>query len=920
MFLVVLILFSFCSDMLLFPFLTLVFLLQPPLTMTNHLSLFHQLRKTKIKALKFSFHQDNYRFYSLNRIIPKGLQLQCTPSLGTLSPELRKRWNRSLYSTSIRLINILSEQCSASLDTFSHDIRSLEAELRSSCTHTQWLKYNDEIESCLSKHRSELSHRRNKKIGNLTKKRQHSNRFKRQTNITDTSRSVVNLSSSPLSPAETSLLSKGLKFCPTPPTADQIALSQDLSSFYRRIRLKEFFLDEPPSEPEPFRPSSSWIPPKNRVPCLETYIQAVSSQVRSSNFSDNRSHDNLPREERQALSSLRTRTDIIIKPADKGSAVVVMDRQQYIDEAMRQLNNQSHYQLLNSDPTTDFSAQIQSTLDDMKDRECLSQKAHKFLSPINTKAARFYLLPKIHKPGNPGRPILSGNGSPTENISLYVDHFLKPLVSLAPSYIHDTPDFLRKLNNIKDQIPNTAIIGTFDVSSLYTNIPHAEGIPASCEALSRSGHSNPPIPDIRSLMTHVLTKNNFTFLDKHYLQVSGTAMGTRMAPSYACLFMTQLEQRILDSAPCRPWIWWRYIDDVFFIWTREEESLHTFINHLNSFHSTIKFTSDFSHQQANFLDVTVMKGTNRITTTLYTKPTDTHQYLHSSSCHPRHCKTSIPYSQALRLRRICSDDSDFSSQARLLKNHLVTRGHSSRTVQLAINRVRSLSRSDVLKQKTEHRHATNRVPLVTTFHPSLPPLRTILHSNHHILHTSDRLLQAVPDTPIVAFRRPRNLKDLIVRAEVPSLADHSSPVQHGTFKCTANRCIICNTHIHEGASFHSTTTGKSHHTKGNITCTTSNVVYLITCTVCRIQYVGETKTTLKKRFYGHRSTVTTAKLDTPVGNHFNLPNHSISDMILQGIESLGTRPDNVRMSREKVWMRRLLTIQPRGLNIQEGND
>ena len=107
---------------------------------------------------------------------------------------------------------------------------------------------------------------------------------------------------------------------------------------------------------------------------------------------------------------------------------------------------------------------------------------------------------------------------------------------------------------------------------------------------------------------------------------------------------------------------------------------------------------------------------------------------------------------------------------------------------------------------------------------------------------------------------------------------------------------------------------------GNITCTTTNVVYLITCKVCRIQYVGETKTSLKTRFYGHRSTVNTAKLDTPVGHHFNLPNHSITDMMLQGIESLGTRPDSVRASREKYWMRQLRTIKPHGLNIQEGND
>ena len=85
------------------------------------------------------------------------------------------------------------------------------------------------------------------------------------------------------------------------------------------------------------------------------------------------------------------------------------------------------------------------------------------------------------------------------------------------------------------------------------------------------------------------------------------------------------------------------------------------------------------------------------------------------------------------------------------------------------------------------------------------------------------------------------------------------------------------------------------------------MLYVISCWVCGIQYVGKTRTSLKRRFYGHRSTVNTKKLDTPVGHHFDLPNHSITDMILQGIESLGNRPDTVRASREKMWMRRLCT-------------
>ena len=344
-------------------------------------------------------------------------------------------------------------------------------------------------------------------------------------------------------------------------------------------------------------------------------------------------------------------------------------------------------------------------------------------------------------------------------------------------------------------------------------------------------------------MRLVLAKNNFSFLGKHYLQVHGTAMGTRMAPSFACLFMGDLEERMLSEAPCRPWIWWRYIDDVFFIWTRDGSSLNAFFDHINSFHRTIKFTWETSLKQTHFLDVTVRKDLNTLTTDLYSKPTDTHQYLHASSCHPRHCKTGIAYSQALRLRRICSNESDFRRHTRVLASNLVARGYSSRQVKNSIAKVYSIPRNSALKQKSPGPKDNPKVPLVTSYHPCLPPLRKITKENHHILHTSDRLAGAIPNSPVLAFRRPRNLRDLIVRAEVPSL-DTSPATKFGTFKCTS-RCIVCKTHVKEIDSFDGHSSGTTHMTYGSITCTTSNVIYLISCKICHVQYVGETKNTLK---------------------------------------------------------------------------
>ena len=77
----------------------------------------------------------------------------------------------------------------------------------------------------------------------------------------------------------------------------------------------------------------------------------------------------------------------------------------------------------------------------------------------------------------------------------------------------------------------------------------------------------------------------------------------------------------------------KYIDDIFFLWEHGEEKLRSFINDINENHPTIKFTAEWSKTSINFLDVTVSIAEGIIETDLYVKPTDSHQYLLSSSCH-----------------------------------------------------------------------------------------------------------------------------------------------------------------------------------------------------------------------------------------------------------------------------------------------
>ena len=145
---------------------------------------------------------------------------------------------------------------------------------------------------------------------------------------------------------------------------------------------------------------------------------------------------------------LRSRSDIVIKPVDKGSATVVMLRQDYLAKVMSHLQNNEFYCRLDEDPTDRYAEEITSILKNMTNREVIDKETFDSLRMQNSRTACFYILPKIHKEGVPGRPIVSSCGSHTEKISQFVDYHLHPLVTRIPSYIKDTTDFLIKLKSI----------------------------------------------------------------------------------------------------------------------------------------------------------------------------------------------------------------------------------------------------------------------------------------------------------------------------------------------------------------------------------------------------------------------------------------------------------------------------------------
>ena len=291
-----------------------------------------------------------------------------------------------------------------------------------------------------------------------------------------------------------------------------------------------------------------------------------------------------------------------------------------------------------------------------------------YLTPEDPKPGRFYLLPKIHKENNPGRPIVSANGHPTEKISEFIDFHLRPFVENLPSHIKDTTDYLKKMENLA--IPENTTLVTMDVTSLYTNIPHDDGIAACRKIWEQRTDQEPPTECLVEMLTLVLKNNNFTFDGNHYLQINGTAMGTKMAPSYANIFMRDLEERLLLSSLKQPLSRFRFIDDVDMKWTHGDIELGELLEHANSIHPSIEFTHEMSKTKMSFLDTTTTVKEDNMTTDLYSKPTDKHQYLSPSSFHHKHCLKRFTPSFEERGYNDKVIESGFSKASEINRNYL----------------------------------------------------------------------------------------------------------------------------------------------------------------------------------------------------------------------------------------------------------
>ena len=231
-------------------------------------------------------------------------------------------------------------------------------------------------------------------------------------------------------------------------------------------------------------------------------------------------------------------------------------------------------------------------------------------------------------------------------------------------------------------------------------------------------------------------------------------METTVAPSYTNISMDHIERKLIyPFIKMFSLICLRLIEETYFTRTSNKKDLMKFFNEFNTKHESIKFEYQISKTNIGFLDTKVYIENNKLYTKIYRKKTDRQTFLNVSSEHPKYLKSSIKYSQVLRIKRVYLKTTDFKYYLHKLKERFVKQGYNKNPIDQQFSKVKTIGRNEVLKDKTHDKETKNRTLLVLTYNHFLPNIR----KHWNILNISGTLQGSIQEKPITAFKRNRNL-------------------------------------------------------------------------------------------------------------------------------------------------------------------
>ena len=244
-----------------------------------------------------------------------------------------------------------------------------------------------------------------------------------------------------------------------------------------------------------------------------------------------------------------------------------------------------------------------------------------------------------------------------------------------------------------------------------------------------------------------------------------------------------------------------------------------------------------------------------------------------------------------------------------LETYFQTRNYPADILSEAIQKASNLTVEEALMSNSCKQNNQSIIPFVCSYNPSLPNIGKIINQYWGLLKisASESVRRLFESKPIVAYKRPTNIHDILVHSKMGK-----QTASFNVTKCNRKRCSHCST-INESGCFTSTNTASVHKVNYDLSCTSTSVIYLITCKKCKAQYVGQTRQKCANRMNNHKYDIAHfPDTFTNVSEHFNSAGHSIQDFSFMPIDRVTN--DWKRLLKETTWMHVLDTVSPNGMN------
>ncbi|CAF3033919.1 unnamed protein product [Rotaria sp. Silwood2] len=451
--------------------------------------------------------------------------------------------------------------------------------------------------------------------------------------------------------------------------------------------------------------------------CHESVFRLICRKIHNASqqlmrTSKHKKISNLSNEELAALKALKSNNNIVICKADKGNCIVILDKESYMKKAEEILKGEQFQALDNNNKFHQKrEEELNNYIFSLFKEGIIDKKLRRQLQSTCSSISVFYGLPKVHKNGYPLRPIISTIGSYQYQLSKYLAKAIRNVRPQANSYIKDSFEFVKKIKETILDKEKTYIMCSFDVESLYTNVPVEEAIEITLDYMYKPTKLI-DIPfnreQLKTLLNLAIRDAPFRFQNRIYKQIDGVAMGNPLAPIIADLWMQKMEQKLNRFSTNKPMIWLRYVDDVFCLFTISKTKILEFHTRINKWHNNLHFTLKFEENNSiEFLDVLVTREQNRLITSLYRKPTHTGLYMLWDSCQSRRYKLGLIRTLVIRIYRICSTEEIVNKELNLLQQTLTKNGYPPHIIKRGISEgkiiIKRMSQTEINKTNTENK-------------------------------------------------------------------------------------------------------------------------------------------------------------------------------------------------------------------------